>query len=190
MTHRDPLPHPESATLLVVDVQERLLPAMPDVDQTRLLKATGNLVALFGELGGRCFYSEQYPRGLGPTVPALAAELNAVACVERLEKTAFSVCGEPGLTEALSLSERADVVLSGMETHVCVLLTGLDLIQRGHRVFVPHDAVASRTEDNRANGLALLERNGAVIVNSETLIFHALGKAGGDRFKRFAKRIR
>jgi nicotinamidase-related amidase len=190
MSSPSPLPHPDSAALLVVDIQERLLPAMSPDDQANLLKATKNLVALFGELGGRIAYSEQYPRGLGSTVPDLAGELAAVSGATRFEKTAFSVCQEAGAAEIAALSDRRDVVLVGMETHVCVLLTGLDLIARGHRVFVPHDAVASRTAANRDNGLALLEKNGATIVNSETLVFHALGKAGGDRFKRFSQRIR
>jgi len=97
------------------------------------------------------------------------------------------VCAEESWTPP---GPRQDIVLVGMEAHVCVLLTGLDLLARGHRLFVPHDAVASRTARNRDNGLALMAANGAVIVNSETLIFNALGRAGGDVFKRFSARIK
>lgn len=186
------LPLPASSTLFVVDLQERLVPAMSAADQAGVIKAAGNLIALWAPdqgSGGDVLFSEQYPRGLGPTVPAIQAELALVPGARRIEKTSFSVCADPSYDHAERPVQR-DVVLVGMETHVCVLLTGLDLLQRGHRVFVPHDAVASRTERNRDNGLALLSKEGAVIVNSETLIFNALGQAGGDRFKRFSARIR
>jgi len=181
------LPLPESATLVVIDIQERLVPAMPVDEQASVIKAASNLVALFGERGASCIYSEQYPRGLGPTVAPLAAEIELVARAQRIEKLTFSLCQDPAWADAKALP---DIVLVGMEAHVCVLLSGLDLIARGHRVFVPHDAVASRSPRNRDNGLALLAAQGAIIVNSETLIFHALGRAGGDAFKRFSARIK
>lgn len=181
------LPLPESASLLVIDIQERLLPAMPPPEQVSVLKHVGNLVQLFSEQGGTCLYTEQYPRGLGPTVPELAASLAAFPGASRLEKLAFSACQEAGF---LDYELRRDVVLVGMEAHVCVLLTGLDLLARDHRVFVPFDAVASRDPANRDNGLALLERAGATIVNTESVIFAALGRAGTDAFKRFSARVK
>lgn len=181
---RPALPLPETATLLVVDIQERLLPAMPPDEQATIIKHVGNLVALFAERGGNIVYSEQYPKGLGPTVAALAGEL---AGAHRLEKTAFSVAQDPAWADA---PKQHDIVLVGMESHVCVLLTGLDLLAANHRVFVPHDAVASRSPRNRDNGLEVLASHGAHIVNTETLIFNALGKAGGEAFKRFSARIR
>jgi len=181
------LPLPESSTLLVVDIQERLVPAMPGDEQVSVIKATGNLIALYAERGVSTIFSEQYPKGLGPTVAALASELALVPNAERIEKTTFSVCQDAAWADTKALP---DVVLVGMEAHVCVLLTGLDLLARGHRVFVPHDAVSSRTTRNRDNGLALLAARGALIVNSETLIFNALGRAGGDAFKRFSARIK
>ena len=182
------LPHPESASLLVIDVQERLLPAMPPVEQVAIMKHVINLVQLFAEMGGPCLYTEQYPRGLGPTVPELRAALEGFGgAAERLEKLAFSACQEAAF---LDRELRRDVVLVGMEAHVCVLMTGLDLLARGHRVFVPLDGVASRAPANRDNGLALLGRAGAVVVNTESLIFHALGRAGSDAFKRFSARVK
>lgn len=181
------LPHPESASLVVIDIQERLLPAMPPVEQVSLLRHVENLVQLFSELGGACLYTEQYPRGLGPTVPPLRGALEAFPGAARLEKVAFSACQEAGF---LDRELRRDVVLVGMEAHVCVLLTGLDLLARAHRVFVPFDAVASRAPANRDNGLALLTQAGATIVNTESLIFSALGRAGTDAFKRFSARVK
>lgn len=189
------LPVPSASTLMIVDVQERLLPAMPEEEQATIVKHIDNLVALFAETGGRILWSEQYPKGLGPTVPALAAALenakvtDASGRVARLEKVEFSVLDAPAMSE-LQSTLASDVVLTGMETHVCVLQTGLDLLARGHRVWVPFDAVASRKPAYKANGLDLLAKAGATIVNAETLIFEALGRAGTDQFKRFSARIK
>lgn len=185
------LPLPADATLMVVDIQERLLPAMPAEEQPVILKHVDNLIALFAELGGQVVCSEQYPKGLGPTVAPVTAALSAVPAerVHRVEKVEFSVMQ----CAAIAAAERAltrDVVLTGMETHVCVLQTGLDLLARGHRVWVPFDAVASRKAAYRQNGLDLLGRAGATIVNAESLVFQALGRAGTDVFKRFSARIR
>lgn len=178
------LPRLELATLLVVDVQERLLPAMYSEDQPPLLKAITNLCHAFRDFGGTTVFSEQYPKGLGPTVPALVEPLDGALRVEKVE---FSVMKTKN---AFELPMSPDIVLTGIEAHVCVLLTGLDLLAAGHRVWVPIDGVASRRRENRDNGLSLLARAGATLVNSESLIFAALERAGGDRFKRFSMLIR
>lgn len=187
--HPFALPRPEHATLLIVDVQERLLPAMPEAEQAALLKHVTNLAALFADAGGHIVYTEQYPKGLGPTVAPLAAALAATPGAVRLEKIEFSACAAPAY-EPLATTVAQDVVLVGMEAHVCVLQTGLDLLARGHRVWVPLDAVASRRASCRDNGLALLERGGAITVNTESLVFQSLGRAGTDRFKRFSALVR
>jgi nicotinamidase-related amidase len=178
------LPHLESTSLLVVDIQERLLPAMDEVDQPLLIKAVTNLALAMAEFGGHRAYTEQYPRGLGPTIAALAEPLAHAA---RLEKVEFSALANAG---SASLGLRPDVILTGIEAHVCVLMTGLDLLAAGHRVWVPIDATSSRRRENRDNGLALLAKSGATLVNSESLIFASLGQAGGERFKRFSALIR
>jgi len=178
------LPRFDTATLLVIDIQERLMPAMWADDQPTVLKNVTNLALACSELGGQTVYSEQYPKGLGPTVAALTEALSGAT---RLEKTEFSVMKNSG-AEGLTLS--GNVILTGMETHVCVLLTGLDLIAAGHRVWVPFDAVASRRREYRDNGLSMLEKAGASVINTESLIFAALGEAGGERFKRFSALMR
>lgn len=182
--HRHALPHFRHSTLVIIDIQERLLPAMNAEDQPLVLKNATNLALASREMGGRTVYSEQYPRGLGPTCDALSTHLNEA---HRVEKTEFSLM-QSAAADSLELSP--DVVLIGMEAHVCVLLTGLDLLARGHRVWVPFDAVASRRREHRDNGLSLLEKAGATLVNTESLIFASLGKAGGDLFKRFSALIR
>lgn len=178
------LPHLETTSLLVVDIQERLLPAMHADDQPQLIKAVTNLALAVHEFGGHLAYTEQYPRGLGPTVAALNEPLKSAT---RLEKVEFSALKNEN---APALKLRPDVILTGIECHVCVLMTGLDLLAAGHRVWVPHDAVGSRHPANKSNGLELLTKAGATLVNSESLIFASLERAGTDRFKRFSALIR
>lgn len=178
------LPRLETTSLLVVDIQERLFPAMHEADQPLLLKAVTNLALAVTDFGGHLAYSEQYPRGLGPTLASLGEPLKTAT---RLEKVEFSALKNE---HAATLNLRPDVILTGIECHVCVLMTGLDLLAMGHRVWVPHDAVSSRRPENKANGLELLAKAGATIVNSESLIFASLERAGTDRFKRFSALIR
>lgn len=181
------LPNPNQATLLVIDIQERLIPAMPEAEAALVVKQTDNLIALFREYGGEVLYSEQYPRGLGPTVAPLREALGES---QRFEKTHFSVLRSPEWLAWATDKKPGDIILTGMETHICVTLTALDLLAAGYRVFIPHDAVSSRTTANRDNGLAMMEKAGAIITNTESLIFHALNQAGGDVFKAFSARIK
>jgi nicotinamidase-related amidase len=180
------LPCLKNSTLLVVDVQERLLPAMHEPDRAPLIKGITILLKAFEECGGHILYSEQYPQGLGPTVAPLAECLAGCA---RLEKKHFSVCKAPDYQTYKSTIQE-HVVLVGIETHVCVLETGLDLLADGHQVWVPFDAVASRRPAYRDNGLALLKEAGATVVNAETLLFHQLESADSTHFKHFSRLIR
>ena len=180
------LPAIASSTLLVVDIQERLMPAMHEPDQAGLIKNTGNLLQAFREFGGNAVVSEQYPKGLGPTIEAIGRHISDWPL---LEKTEFSLCRAPDY-ENVSSSIRQDVVLVGIEAHVCVLQTGRDLLAAGKNVWIPRDAVTSRVPMTRDNGLSLLERSGAICINTESLIFNELGRAGTDAFKRFSKLIR
>ncbi len=180
-----PLPSPSSSTLFVIDLQERLIPAMPATRADMTLRYAGILLELFQRRGGDVVVTQQYPRGLGPTVPAIEALIDPSA--RRFDKRAFSALREPLDTP---LAPRSDVVVCGMETHVCVLQTAFDLLARGHRVWVADDAVASRTEANRESGLALMTRAGAIATNTETLVFAALASADDPDFKHFSAAIR
>ena len=180
------LPDLAQSTLLVIDIQERLFPAMATEDQERLVKATANLIEAVTDFGGNVVFSEQYPRGLGATIPELSPKLGSA---ERLEKVAFSVCAATDFPRFERLLKK-NVILVGMEAHICVLLSGLDLLKEGRRVWVPLDAVASRRVEDKANALDLLTRAGATVVNSESLVFNQLGVAGTEAFKKFARLIR
>jgi nicotinamidase-related amidase len=172
----------DRAALLVVDVQERLLAAMSPEDAARIVKNVGILIEAARQLGVPIVASEQYPKGLGPTVPAVSDALSA-AGARRFEKLEFSAA--PGLVE-----ERDQWIVCGMETHVCVYQTVRALAARGRTVHVPADAVCSRTAENKAVGLALAEKAGAIVTSTETVVFDALRRAGTDEFKALSKLIK
>jgi len=169
---------PDSA-LVIIDIQERLAAVMPERDA--VLRNTALLLEAASRLSVPVMLTEQYPKGLGPTVPDLAAKLPADAT--RIEKTAFSACG------ALPLA-RPQVVLAGMEAHVCVLQTALELAAAGREVFVVADAVCSRTPANYANALDRLRASGIVLTNTESVVFEWLRDAAHEQFRALSKLIR
>jgi len=170
--------HRGKAGVVVIDIQEKLLPAIHEKD--RLLKNAGCLLKAATILGVPIFGTEQYPKGLGRTVPEIR---DACPGVSFLEKVAFSSCGASGFVDALASRQVADVILCGMETHVCVLQTALDLVENGFQVFVAADAVSSRAVENHQLGLQRMRDAGAVIVSVEMAVFELLGKAGTAEFK-------
>jgi nicotinamidase-related amidase len=180
---------PRSSLLLVVDVQERLATAMPPAAMERLVASTLILLESARLLGVPILVTEQYPKGLGPTVAPLAEKLRALG-VEPIDKMTFDACGEPRVTRALAEHSPRAVVLAGMETHICVFQTARELVRRGLDVHVVADAVASRREENRALGLSLCERAGALATPTETVVFDWLGRAGSDEFKAISKLVR
>jgi isochorismate hydrolase len=176
----------ESALLLVVDIQEKLCKAM---DPEILSEKTGNVAILLEaaeDLGFPVLASEQYPSGLGRTLPVLK---NRIA-TPPLEKMSFSCCGDAALMEKIGSYGRDTIVITGMEAHVCVLQTVLELLDRGYSVHVVSDAVISRKKKNWRIGLELAGSAGAVITSTETVLFQLLKTAGNPTFKRLSKLVR
>ncbi len=180
---------PASSLVLVVDVQERLASAMPEDAMRSLLRASSVLVEAAATLGAGLLATEQYPAGLGRTVPALRAELERTE-TRILEKVAFSAVEAAGFAEALAARSPKSVIVVGMETHVCVFQTVRELVARGLDVHVPVDGVASRREDHREAGIGLCRVAGATITTMETVVFDWLRRAGTDEFKKLSKLIR
>lgn len=166
--------------LLVIDTQERLAGAMDFKVREHVTANIRRLLALAQETALPVFVAEQYPKGLGPTLQDVAADLPPGT--KRFEKTTFSCLQAEGFAPALTAAGRKTVVVAGMEAHVCVLQTALDLLAAGYRVFVPQDAVCSRAGANWKVGLALARQGGAVITSTETVIFQVLGRAGTPAF--------
>lgn len=178
----------EDSALLIVDAQTRLAAAMPETERAHLLRNTGVLIEAAKTLAIPVLQTEQYPRGLGPTEPELAERLRGIA--QPLEKTAFSCCGADGFDAAACADGRTQWIVCGMETHVCVLQTALELHARGLQVFVVEDAVCSRTAANTANALARLRQAGVIVSNTESVLFEWLRDAGHPQFKALSALIR
>jgi nicotinamidase-related amidase len=164
----------ERAALVIVDVQEGFRQAV--VDFERVASNAGVLAQGFGAMGLPLVVTEQYPKGLGVTVPEVARHLNGA---EPVEKTVFSAARADGF----DLAGRDQALVCGIETHVCVWQTAGDLLDRGVEVHVARDAVSSRTEENRELGLDRMRGAGAVVTSVETALFELLGEAGGPEFK-------
>jgi nicotinamidase-related amidase len=168
--------------LLVIDVQEKLVPLIAGAPA--LLRNLAFLIDVARLLDLPVQATEQYPRGLGPTVPELARRLP-----ERPDKVAFSACACPGVVDAFHRAARPKVVVAGIEAHVCVLHTALDLLALDFRVYVAVDAVGSRHELDKEIALRRLEQAGAVLTTCETCAFEWLGGSRHPRFKEVSKLV-
>jgi nicotinamidase-related amidase len=179
----------ESSLLLLVDIQERLAAAMPADAMERLVGNARILVEAAAAMQVPILVSEQYPKGLGPTVEPLAARLRELGVVP-VDKLQFDASSEPRLSRALAQSQARAIVVLGMETHICVLQTARELVRRGYATHVVADACASRREENRAIGLRLCERAGAFVTSAETVAFDWVERAGTDAFRAVSKLVR
>jgi nicotinamidase-related amidase len=170
---------PDRAMLLAVDLQEKLLPAI--AGHERVLRNSLLLLRLAGILHIPVVITTQYARGLGPTVPAVLA---AAPGVPPLDKLSFGCFRDEGFRERLAgLSGRDQLVVAGIEAHICVTQTVLGALDQGYAVHVASDAVGSRTEENCRVGLARMERAGAVLSSAEMAIYELLGRSGSDAFR-------
>lgn len=175
----------DQAVMVIVDMQERLAAVMSE--RKKVADNTIHLIELCRLQGMPVILNEQYPKGLGPTVPEIREALKDNPAHE---KTTFSCCGEGGFLPALNATEKKQIILVGMETHVCVLQTCLDLLKGDFIVHAVADAICSRTKENYKIGLGIMKDAGAVITSTETVLFQVLEKAGTEEFKIISKRIR
>ncbi len=175
------------SVLLVIDVQERLCKAMDEQVLGHLTGNTGILLEAAAELELPVLVTEQYVKGLGETVPELKQKMEAAP---RLEKMSFSCCGCNDFIEQLRATGRRQIVVTGMETHVCVLQTVIELLDAGYVVHLVQDAVMSRSEQNRLAALSMMQQAGAVISCTESVLFQWLKVAGTDSFKKLSKLVK
>lgn len=179
--------HREQSLLLVVDIQEKLAPAIHQAEQ--VVANTLRLLEAAHQLNVPSFVSEQYVRGLGPTLEIVRqaatkkSQAGPTGDTHFFEKTHFSCAAEPGVIDLLRASGRQQVLLCGTETHVCVLQTALGLQEAGFTVFLVADAASSRTPENRLAAIERLRSAGIHIVTAEMVLFEWLQRAATDEFR-------
>ncbi|MDA8870970.1 hydrolase [Rhizobiaceae bacterium] len=173
------------SVLVVIDMQERLVPAM--LAPARTLKNATLLLETANELEIPAMLTEQYPAGLGRTVPEV---LRVADGIPIFEKVHFSCMEDATFAAAMKSHGRRQVVIAGMEAHICVVQTAASLLEMGYEVFVVSDATASRTIESESACVARLSAAGVGIVTSEMVVFEWLGQAGTPAFKRMLPRIK
>jgi nicotinamidase-related amidase len=174
----------ERTALVVVDLQEKLVPAIDD--GARVLANTRLLLHLARVLELPVLVTTQYRRGLGDTV----AEVRALAGESAIDKTSFGCFGDAGFRARLRELGRDSLLVAGVESHICVAQTVLGALADGRLVHVAADAVGSRTAENRAIGLARMERAGAVVSSAEMAVYELLGRSDGPAFKALLPHLR
>jgi nicotinamidase-related amidase len=174
-----------NTVLVLVDVQEKLAGAMHEKES--LIQNTVKLVSGARVLDVPIIRTEQNPKGLGATVPEVAELL---ADMPSITKLSFSCCGEQKFVDEFNKLNRKNVLVCGIESHVCVYQTVADLTRGAYKVHVVADAVSSRTPENKAIGLEKCKEVGALITSTETALFELLRVAEGDKFKKMLKIVK
>ncbi len=175
----------DDSLLLIVDIQERLASVMKYREQ--VAKNVNLLVELAKMLDIPVVVSEQYPKGLGHTVAEIKETLPVYAPVEKIS---FDCCGEQGFVSGIKKHGRKKIIVTGMESHICVLQTVLGLLGSGYIPHVVSDAVCSRTKENWKTGIEMMRDAGAVITCTEAALFQLLKEAGTEEFKAISKLIK
>ena len=175
----------ESTVLVVIDVQDRLFRVMQG--REALADNLRKLISGAQVLGIPVMLTEQNPKGLGPTIPELASLLPAAKSIPKLS---FSCCSEERFLRELKALNRRQVLLAGIELHICVYQTAVDLVAAGYEVQVVADCVATRLAENREVGLIRLREAGACLITTEMALFELLKTAEGDAFREINKIVK
>ncbi len=175
----------ENTALLIIDIQEKLLRVMYEKEQ--LIDTTRKLIQGCCVLGVPVLLTEQYPRGLGRTVPEIKELIPEIIPIEKLS---FSCCGDDGFLQSLKGMNRRQALITGIETHVCVYQTAAELVNAGYEVQVAADCVSSRTRENRDIALQKMRDAGVGITTMETALFELLKTAASDRFKEISQIVK
>jgi nicotinamidase-related amidase len=176
----------EKAVLVVIDIQERLVSSMPQDIYLRMRDTVGMLVDGAELLGVPVVTTEQYPKGIGHTVPELAAACSGTV----IEKVSFGCCGEPNFMAALKQTGRSEVIVTGMEAHVCVYQTVLGLLEDGYHVHLVRDAICSRFTPDYLAGIANASQARAVVTTAETVLFQMLKESTHEQFRAVSRLIK
>ncbi len=188
MTNHANLLDAGNSLLGIIDMQSRLYAAMPELDAAGMALHTNRLLAAVKLLSVPVILTEQYPEGLGATIPEIAG--NAPADCRVFRKTAFSCAAVDEFRQALADSGRRQIVLAGQEAHICVLQTTLDLLHLGYQVYVVEDTVCSRRPEHKAWALRRMQQQGATIICHESVLFEWLKDSKHADFKVISSLLR
>ncbi|MGE5401415.1 MAG: isochorismatase family protein [Ignavibacteriales bacterium] len=175
----------QETALLIIDIQERILGVMQFPDE--VVANTRKLIQGFKVLGLPVYFTEQYPKGLGSTVRDLAVELEGM---EAIQKMSFSCSGAGELFASLKIKNISQVVVCGIESHVCVQQTVMDLLANEFQVDVAADAVSSRKVKDYQTALERMARNGAEVTSTESILFELLEVCGTEEFKKISRIVK
>ncbi|MFC1607633.1 hydrolase [Candidatus Latescibacterota bacterium] len=175
----------ENTILIVTDIQGKLASLMHE--REKLYKNLGIMIEGIKALNIPILWIEQYPKGLGPTVPEVASHLNGLT---PYAKTTFSSLKDPNITEQFEKHNRSHAILIGIETHICIYQTTMDLMARGVATHVVADAVSSRTPENKHIALERISNEGGHITSVEMALFELLVLAEGEAFKKIVRLVK
>lgn len=175
----------ENCVSVVIDIQERLFPHM--ADNELFLSKSERLLNGLNVLGVPVLVTQQYSKALGATLPSV---VSLIKDFNSIEKIAFSCCDEPVFLEALKATKKKNVIILGIESHVCVLQTVLDLLSDGYQPIVVEDCVTSRSLTDKATSIERMRSSGAIITSYESVLFELTRTAGTDQFKAISKIVK
>ena len=175
----------DKTALLIIDIQEKIIPVIKDY--IPVVENTIKLIRGFKVLGLPIYFTEQYPKGLGPTVKSITEELPETGAIQKLS---FSCYGAGELFETLQTKGLSQICVCGVETHVCVQQTVLDLLENGFQANVAADATSSRKAKDYEVALARMRQHGAEITTSEAMLFELMNVCGTDIFKQISKIVK
>ena len=175
----------ENTFLLIIDMQEKLWRVM--YEKEKILDNLQRLIRGTQVLDIPIVMTEQYPQGLGPTIPEVVSLLPNI---KPIAKVSFSCCGDKNILGELEGVNRRQVLITGIESHVCVYQTAIDLLNSGYEVQTVTDCISSRTSENRELGLKRMNQSGAVLTGVEMVLFELLKVAEGDKFKAISKIVK
>jgi len=178
----------ENSLLLVIDIQSRLLSAMPENTVEQVLKNSAILLEAAEILDVPVIVTEQYPAGLGATDRSITDKLAVNTAI--LDKTGFSCFAADKFTQILEQSNKQQIILIGQEVHVCVLQTALELLHMGYQVHIVEDAICSRNTEHKLFSLQRMQQQGASITNHESVLFEWLKDSTHRHFKSISKLLR
>ena len=175
----------ENTAGLLIDIQERLYPHIHDHEA--IAKNAGILVEGLKIMGVPVMVTQQYTRGLGPTIPGLQ---DMISDYPLIEKTSFSCCDEPEFIKILAETHKQFILIAGIESHVCVLQTVIDLLERGYQPVVVEDCISSRKINDKSVSVRRMRREGAIISSYESILFELCRFSGTDEFRSISKLVK